>query len=178
MKEKEEAAVLAHNDPKANYPTAIVSSTETAVKTGALKDAVATANLSPKQVVEIVRPLFPSFDKSMLSKCMKPEKYGVVIHPLGLAAITGDTPRTIPYNPTKGEPDMTQCERILRHFKDYGSITSLEAMKEYGIMRLASRISDLRKLGYNITVTTETAKNRYGEPTSYARYSMEVREDV
>ena len=67
---------------------------------------------------------------------------------------------------------MTQCERILRHFKDYGSITSLEAMKEYGIMRLASRISDLRKMGYDIEVTTETSKNRYGEKTSYARYSL------
>lgn len=67
---------------------------------------------------------------------------------------------------------MTQCEFILRHFKDYGSITSLEAMQEYGIMRLASRISDLRKMGYNIEVVTETGKNRYGEKTSYARYSM------
>lgn len=39
---------------------------------------------------------------------------------------------------------ITQCERILRHLKDYGSITSLEAVNEYGIMRLASRINDLR----------------------------------
>lgn len=41
----------------------------------------------------------------------------------------------------------TQCEKILRHLKDYGSITSLEAMQEYGIMRLASRINDLRQGG-------------------------------
>ena len=45
---------------------------------------------------------------------------------------------------------MTQCERILRHLEDYGSITSLEAMSEYGIMRLASRVNDLRRLGYPI----------------------------
>ena len=32
----------------------------------------------------------------------------------------------------------TQCDRILRHLKDYGSITSLEAISEYGILRLAS----------------------------------------
>ena len=31
----------------------------------------------------------------------------------------------------------TQCERILRHLKDYGSINPLVALREYGIMRLA-----------------------------------------
>lgn len=39
---------------------------------------------------------------------------------------------------------MTQCERILRHLEDYGSITSAEAITEYSIYRLASRISDLK----------------------------------
>lgn len=68
---------------------------------------------------------------------------------------------------------MTQCERILRHLEDYGSITSLEAMTEYGIMRLASRISDLKKLGYPIIGDTETGKNRYGEETRFSRYRLE-----
>ncbi|MBO5567795.1 MAG: helix-turn-helix domain-containing protein [Clostridia bacterium] len=67
---------------------------------------------------------------------------------------------------------LTQCERIVRHMNDYGSITSLEAMTEYGIMRLASRISDLKKAGYDIRSVTEAGKNRYGEPTSYSRYSL------
>lgn len=68
---------------------------------------------------------------------------------------------------------MTQCERILRHLEDYGSITSLEAMSEYGIMRLASRINDLRKRGYPIVTETIGGTNRYGEATSYARYRVE-----
>lgn len=42
---------------------------------------------------------------------------------------------------------MTQCEQILRHMEQNGSISSLEAMQEYGIMRLASRITDLKKAG-------------------------------
>nr|DAM44112.1 MAG TPA: helix-turn-helix domain protein [Caudoviricetes sp.] len=67
---------------------------------------------------------------------------------------------------------MTQCERVLRHMKDYGSITSAEAMTEYGIMRLASRISDLKKLGFPIKKEMVSGKNRYGEPTSYAQYSI------
>ena len=68
---------------------------------------------------------------------------------------------------------MTQCERIIRHLNDYGSITSLEAMKEYGIMRLASRISDLRRRGYIIKVESIEGVNRYNEKTRYARYTKE-----
>lgn len=40
---------------------------------------------------------------------------------------------------------ITQCEIVLRHLRDYGAISPLEAMAEYGIMRLASRIADLKK---------------------------------
>ena len=69
---------------------------------------------------------------------------------------------------------MTQCERILRHLNDYGSITSLEAMTEYGCMRLASRVSDLKNLGYSIVSERETSKNRYSEKVSYCRYRLEA----
>ena len=67
---------------------------------------------------------------------------------------------------------LTQCERIMRHMRDYGSITSREAMEEYGIMRLASRITDLRAQGVNIVKETERGRNRYGEKISYARYKL------
>ena len=40
---------------------------------------------------------------------------------------------------------VTQTARILNHLESFGSITSLDAMREYGIMRLASRICDLRQ---------------------------------
>jgi hypothetical protein len=66
---------------------------------------------------------------------------------------------------------QTQCERILRHLRDFGSITQVEAM-EYGCMRLASRINDLRRQGYNISASRGKGKNRYGEPTSFAVYRM------
>ena len=67
---------------------------------------------------------------------------------------------------------ITQCERILRHMKDYGSITSLEAVNEYGIMRLASRINDLRAEGVAIVSEMRTGKNRYGETTHFAVYRL------
>lgn len=68
---------------------------------------------------------------------------------------------------------MTQNDRILRHLRDYGSISSMEAVQEYGIMRLASRISDLKKAGIPIHREMVTGKNLYGESTSYARYSID-----
>ena len=72
---------------------------------------------------------------------------------------------------------MTQCERVLRHLNDNGSITALEAMQEYGIMRLASRISDLKNMGYEIISITETSKNRYGEAVHYSKYMLAERGD-
>ena len=68
---------------------------------------------------------------------------------------------------------MTQNERILRHLHDFGSLTSMEAMLDYGIMRLASRVSDIKKAGVPIRVETVSGKNRFGEPVSYARYFLE-----
>lgn len=67
----------------------------------------------------------------------------------------------------------TQCERILRHLRDYGSITQKEAYAEYGIARLASRINDLKKKGFIITSETVTGKNRYGEDTHFSLYRLE-----
>jgi hypothetical protein len=72
---------------------------------------------------------------------------------------------------------MKQNDRILRHLHDHGSITSLEALQEYGIMRLASRISDLKKAGIPIRREMVSGKNRYGEATSYARYSLDQTEE-
>ena len=66
----------------------------------------------------------------------------------------------------------TQCERILDYISENGSITQLDALREFGCMRLASRISDLKRQGVPVKRTMETAKNRYGEPISYARYSI------
>jgi hypothetical protein len=66
----------------------------------------------------------------------------------------------------------TQCDRIIRHLKDHGSITSVEAIGEYGILRLASRIADLKGQGYNIVSEMQTGKNRYGEITRYSVYRL------
>lgn len=62
--------------------------------------------------------------------------------------------------------------RILRHLKHHGSITSWEAIKEYGVTRLSAVIFDLRQIGWNITDEWESTTNRYGEPTKFKRYYL------
>ncbi len=66
----------------------------------------------------------------------------------------------------------TQNERIIDYINTFGSITQLEALQDLGIMRLASRVSDLKKQGYNIISKTEAVKNRHEETCYIKRYSL------
>ena len=54
-----------------------------------------------------------------------------------------------------------------------GSITPLEALRDFGCYRLASRISDLRREGLNIAKRMEESVSRItGKPVRYSRYYM------
>ena len=68
---------------------------------------------------------------------------------------------------------MTQTQMILNHLKSFGSITPRDALELYGCMRLGARIYDLRKAGHSISKSNETKPNRFGEMTTYAKYSLE-----
>ena len=65
-------------------------------------------------------------------------------------------------------------ERILRHLMDYGTITSWEAIQEYGCTRLSHYIYLLKKDGYTITGADEPFTNRYGEKSHFTRYRLKV----
>ena len=67
----------------------------------------------------------------------------------------------------------SQCHTLLSHFK-HGSITQAEALKKYGIARLASRINDLKNAGHTIAKTMIVVSNRDGKPCRVARYWMET----
>ena len=67
---------------------------------------------------------------------------------------------------------MTQNERVMKYMQDYGSITQIEALRDLGVMRLASRISDLKKDGVDIVSETEAVNNRYGEKVNISRYRL------
>lgn len=68
---------------------------------------------------------------------------------------------------------QTQCSRILEFIKVHGSINPKQAEESLGVMRLASRVSDLRQMGHLIGKRTVTAKNRFGETTHYAEYFIQ-----
>ena len=72
---------------------------------------------------------------------------------------------------------MTQCEKILHYIEEHGSINARQAYK-LGIMRLASRISDLRVAGYKIITTTKKVKNRDGSSSHVAVYSFPEKSEV
>lgn len=70
----------------------------------------------------------------------------------------------------------TQCQQVLEYMRKFGSITQLEALRDIGCMRLASRISDLRGQGYPIGRRMKTSKNRYGDDVYFAEYYL-IEED-
>ena len=143
-----------------------------------LPDLLRRTGVQAKEAAALIQQRFPSFTRQIFSQCSSPEKYGCIVHPDVIRILresygigpTDDAPM-FPKLPDSEKPP-TQCETVLKHIRVFGSITALEAQKAYGIMRLASRISDLRRLGYSFRVVTESGKNRYGESTSYARYFL------
>lgn len=68
----------------------------------------------------------------------------------------------------------TQAEKILDYIDQFGSITQYEALQDLGVMRLASRISDLKKLGFPIESEIQPVQNRFGETCYIKRYRLAV----
>lgn len=70
---------------------------------------------------------------------------------------------------------ITQTQAVLMYLEEKGSITAMEAQK-IGIMRLASRIVDLKKMGFEFDCTTEKVPTRYGGTTRIKRYRLREEE--
>lgn len=66
----------------------------------------------------------------------------------------------------------SQCARIIEYMQVFGSISTLEAFNDLGVARLASRIHDLKGMGYNITSEIKSSKNRFGEKTYFKVYRL------
>ena len=67
---------------------------------------------------------------------------------------------------------VNQKEMVLNYLDHFKTITSYEAMRELGCHRLASRISELRKEGYEIKTEMINVKNRFGDNIKIAEYSI------
>lgn len=76
-----------------------------------------------------------------------------------------------------GNSRPTQAQRVVKYMETFGSITQFEATNVLGVMRLASRISELKKLGYPITGQTKEVKNRHGETCHVKEYRI-AKEDM
>ena len=67
---------------------------------------------------------------------------------------------------------MNQSERIIKYIEEFGSISPMEAFNDLGINKLATRISEMSSKGIQFERKFVKAKNRYGEPVYYMRYSL------
>lgn len=65
----------------------------------------------------------------------------------------------------------TQKDRIIEYIDKFGSISPLEAFRDLGITKLATRVSEMRREGYEFNIVLEKSKNRFDDTVHYARYS-------
>lgn len=68
---------------------------------------------------------------------------------------------------------MTKTKAVMLHLQEFGSITSWEAIKEYGATRLSAIIYNLR-YKYNLNIVTEKVEftDRYGSKSSFGKYVL------
>jgi hypothetical protein len=67
---------------------------------------------------------------------------------------------------------MNQGEKIINYIRQFGSISPLEAFRDLGITKLATRISEMNRDGIDFQKQYVKSKNRFGETVYYMRYSM------
>lgn len=67
---------------------------------------------------------------------------------------------------------VTKFQQVTEHLQNYGTITSWQAIQQYGATRLSDIIFRLRKQGYDIETKTELTKDRNGNTCSYAKYIL------
>ena len=72
---------------------------------------------------------------------------------------------------------MNKTKAVLMHLEEKGSITSWEAIKEYGATRLSAIIFQLRhKYHLNIISEDVSFTDRYGHKSSFAKYVLDKEE--
>jgi hypothetical protein len=67
---------------------------------------------------------------------------------------------------------MNKTTAVLQWLQSHASISSMEAIKQFGATRLSAIIFNLRKRGYNIETVMVDGRDRFGNPTRFARYYL------
>tara|TARA_B100001094_G_C17786202_1_gene602123 strand:- start:376 stop:612 length:237 start_codon:yes stop_codon:yes gene_type:complete len=70
---------------------------------------------------------------------------------------------------------LTHYTRLLSYLKEFGKITSLQAIRDLGNTRLSATIFELRKDGYNISSEDLIVRNRWGNNTTVSLYVYDER---
>lgn len=67
----------------------------------------------------------------------------------------------------------TQSTQILESLKDGRALTPWEAMRDFGCMRLAARIMELKRAGYLIGDRWIERKNKFGTTVRFKQYFLD-----
>ena len=66
----------------------------------------------------------------------------------------------------------THKTRLIKYLKNYGSITSIQAIQDLGNTRLSATIFQLRELGWNFETEDVKVPTRWGTTTIVTKYSL------
>lgn len=68
---------------------------------------------------------------------------------------------------------QTHRNLILQYLREHKEgLTAADAWELFGCTKLATRISELIRMGYSIVKTIEEGTNRYGVKTHWVRYRL------
>lgn len=67
---------------------------------------------------------------------------------------------------------MTKTQAVLDWLKTHESISSMEAIENFGATRLSAIIFNLRKRGYDIETVIFDGRDRFGRRVQFARYYL------
>lgn len=70
------------------------------------------------------------------------------------------------------EKHPTQCDRLVNYIEKHGSVSTMQAIIELGIVNPSARVRELRAAGLNIITTITESRNRFNEPVRYAVYTI------
>ena len=83
--------------------------------------------------------------------------------------------RTEDFDTAQAINKIPETTKVRNHLEQYGSITSVDAYRLYGIMRLSAIIYKLRykeEPHLNIITVRRYGKNRYGKYVQYGEYFL------
>lgn len=67
---------------------------------------------------------------------------------------------------------MTKTQAVLQWLQSNASISSMEAIENFGATRLSAIIFNLRRRGYDIETVMVDGRDRFGNNVRYARYYL------